>query len=271
MPEDSTNINVKDTAEAVGAILDKVPIYPDLIQPAAQELGKTLGGVLRVALSPFNLMVWGFNNIRNYLEPALTIKLSSVPIENIISPAPEIAGPAIEALRFTGSNEELRELYANIIATSMDISTAELAHPSFVEILKNLSSDECRILQRISEISKITDYLAAIELIRKNKETGDYDTLYKNFSVLNEEQLKHSNHFLSYLNNLSRLTIIEVSYLITLGDESPYEELENSDIWNSIKSKYEIPQNEEFAFNRGLITITPYGKQFLRAVVQEKV
>ena len=48
-------------------------------------------------------------------------------------------------------NVNLRELYANLLATSIDSITAHEAHPAFVEIIRQLTPDEARIVKYIFE------------------------------------------------------------------------------------------------------------------------
>ena len=55
-------------------------------------------------------------------------------------------GPALEALRYTGHQEGLREIYANLLATSLDVDTSLQAHPAFVDMIKSMSPDEARML-----------------------------------------------------------------------------------------------------------------------------
>ena len=49
------------------------------------------------------------------------------------------------------NSEELRNMYANLLAASMLKDEKENAHPSFVEIIKQLSPDEAKLLKKISE------------------------------------------------------------------------------------------------------------------------
>ena len=42
MPEDENDSSVTDIVKVIGEIVDKVPVYQDAIQPAAQEIGKGL-------------------------------------------------------------------------------------------------------------------------------------------------------------------------------------------------------------------------------------
>ena len=122
--------------------------YDEALRPRAKEVGKTLetlGKTVNVALSPLCGLVWSWEQIEDYVSVTIERKLKerAVPRERITTPDPDVAVPALEALRYS----KLRENYANLLATAMDSATARDAHPSFVEILKQLTPDEARILE----------------------------------------------------------------------------------------------------------------------------
>lgn len=136
--------NVEGITKAIAEIVKAVPIYPDAIQPVAIELGKSLFLVARTvnaALTPVEALVWGVERIRDFVHERVAKKLDNVPLEDIQQPKSHIAVPAIEALRYTGEEPELSELYANLLSTSMDKATAYRAHPAFVDMIK-MSPDE---------------------------------------------------------------------------------------------------------------------------------
>ena len=73
-PED-----IKKTAETVEGIVKAIPIYEDLLQPATQELGKGLEIVAKtvnIALAPLSGLVWGYDQIKQYLLNKITLRLS---------------------------------------------------------------------------------------------------------------------------------------------------------------------------------------------------
>lgn len=126
--------------------------YGDIARPGAKEVGKsieTIAKTINVALSPLRGLVWGWDKIQVYLEEKIQdiLNRKNVPIERIVTPSPDIAVPTIEAMRYSN----LRDNYANLLATAMDSASMELAHPSFVEILKQISPNEAKILLKISK------------------------------------------------------------------------------------------------------------------------
>lgn len=89
-----------------------------------------------------NLNLPGVEQIREFVHNRVSKKLENVPPEDIQPPKPHVGVPALDALRYTGAENELADLYANLLATSMDRQTAYRAHPGFVDIIKNMCPDE---------------------------------------------------------------------------------------------------------------------------------
>ncbi len=134
--------------------------FAEASKGSGESLGrsvKTLSRTVEALLTPLSVMVWAYDTIKEKFILDLERKMEKVPEERRILPNVEIAGPAVEALRFTGQNDELRNLFANVLATSMDAETAANAHPSFVEIIKQLSSDDARILRFMPRDGVITE------------------------------------------------------------------------------------------------------------------
>jgi hypothetical protein len=140
---------IRDVVDAVTGVAKAVPVYQDVVQPAAQEIGKALQTVAKtvhVVLAPVSALVWGYDQVREFVSTKVAERLKNVPPENLVTPKPNVAGPALEALRYTGHESSLSDLYANLLAAAMDKSTAQGAHPAFVEIIKQLTPDEAKLV-----------------------------------------------------------------------------------------------------------------------------
>ena len=77
----------------------------------------------------------------------LELKLEKVSPELIEAPEPYIAVPAVQYISYCMNNEELRNMYANLLANSMNKVVKDGVHPGFVEIIKQLSPDEAKFLK----------------------------------------------------------------------------------------------------------------------------
>jgi Abortive infection alpha len=254
----------KEDLKVVADIIKSVPIYQDAIQPAAKEVSKALVTVtkaINTALAPIKLIVWGYDQIEEYLTSKIAKKLKHTPKKNIITPPTYIAGPAIEALRFAGHDEDLRELYANLLATAMDRNSTDKAHPGYVEIIKNLTPNEARLLKFFVRDNEIP--LINVELIHEN----GYSLLLANYTLLNEYlKLESGLKICVYVTNLCRLGILEVPYGLSLADTSLYDKLENSEVIIQL-SEDAMKKDKKLKIERGLLRFTDYGKDFIDCVV----
>ena len=260
---------LKQTIDSATALMKAVPIYQDAMQPVAQEAGKalgTLGKTVNVALAPLAVLVWGYDKIKDYLENRLEEKLEKVPEEEIQTPNPSVAGPAIEALRFTGHDEDLRELFANLIATAMDKNTAIEAHPAFVDILKNLSPDEAKILRFLALRSDVV----TVD-IKLNHKGGGYSVLHRHVTTLaTDAGCEHPQRTTHYTDNLVRLGLIEIPYNRRKSGEDPYQRILNDPLVQQLKDKYDKIDGVSISFNYMFFSVTDLGKQFIQACVIDK-
>ncbi len=260
--------NAEGTINAVTGLAKAVPVYDDAIQPAAKELGKTLETVVKtvnVAIAPLRMLVWGYEKVEEFVSTRVSEKLKNTPDEEIISPKPNVAGPALESLRYTGYDESLRELYANLLAASMDSMTSRGAHPAFSEILKQITPDEAKLLNLFALLRTFPLLDVRQEAIGPNK--GGRDVL-KFFSTLGEEAgCENSNVTPSYLDNLSRLGLIIVPTFLEYTAPNVYDHLENHPTVKSIKEQIEKLPNQKCTINRRSAQVTQLGRQFISICV----
>ena len=261
--------SIKDAADAVKAIVQAVPVYQDVVQPAAREVGTALATVtktIHVALAPVSAMVWGYDQLKEFLERQVAEKLLSTPPERIQPPPPHVAGPALEALRYAGHDETLRDLYANLLATALDADTVRNAHPAFVEILKALSPDEARLLRLFSR----QDAWPIVELRAWVKDHSGYQVRVRSFSLMGQEAGCVAVDLTSnYLDNLTRLGLIEAPWNAHLTEPGTYEPLEGHSeiaaIVKQLEASEMMPQ-----FERGFVRPTALGRQFIRSCVVDR-
>ena len=260
--------DIRDTAEAIKGIVEAVPVYQDVVQPAAREIGaalKTVVKVIQIALAPLRALVWGFEQISDYLEASVSKRLHSIPMDRIQTPPPQIAGPAMEALRFTAQEPDLREMYANLLATAMDSETVKKAHPAFVAIIKQLSSKDARLFKLIaSERYRPQPLLNLIIYGQEDEFTGGSLTLERNIIIFSKE----TEHQLvaTAIDNFVRLGL--VSFSGPLHHKPVYEMLEGFDIVQQ-HLRREIPAFKSKLEYKSL-KVTDFGQMFIDACIIEQ-
>lgn len=275
---------VRDAADAVKGVLEAVPVYQDMAQPAAKEIGAALQTVaksIRIALAPISVLVWGYDKIADYLDKTLTEKLKKVPPEHIAAPSPAVAGPTVEALRFAAHEPSLRELYANLLATSMDTMTAKEAHPAFVEVIRQLNADEARLIQYIASFESDSFFMVRATMFLgfegDEKEDGEEPSLELDpaNTMAVAAECSYPELIESYLDNIKRLGLVHIEEEIvdTGPDTSLFGFETQKDVWDAIiRYKEEIRGKDKLnyvAINGTMdeVRFTAFGKQFCGACV----
>ncbi|WP_430457973.1 DUF4393 domain-containing protein [Rheinheimera sp.] len=264
----ATEGNVEGTIKAVTGLVKEIPVYEDAIQPVAKEAGKalqTLGRTVNAALLPVRGLVWGIEKIEEFVQTKVTKKLSKVPVENICTPDPAVAGPALESLRYTGHKESLSELYANLLASAMDKETAKTAHPGFVEIIRNMSADEARLLEYIikNQVAPIVDIKRVLL-----KQEGEIKVSELVSTLSYDAGLEHRDLSASYLINLERLGLVEIPRDSHLTKADAYDRIINDGSVQAIMNQLNQGGEEHKGdFNKYYVRATVFGKQFSNACV----
>lgn len=162
------NDELDKLTKGIGKALETTPeLYHDALQPSAQESGKLIARIPRAINAAFaGIDKWILNKEYSVEETKrlLAAKLDKIDPEKIVEPEPYVAVPAIQAISYTMNSNELRNLYANLLAKSMITDTKETVHPSFVEIIKQMSPIDARVFQLIMD----TRLRPVINLTRKS-------------------------------------------------------------------------------------------------------
>jgi Abortive infection alpha len=283
---------IRDAADAVKGVLEVASVYQDGLQPAVKEIGTALGKAIHIALAPIWVMDWTYNKASEYLNSILPNKLKDIPPERIVTPNPAIVGSAVDALRFAiNMNEpDLREMYANLIATSMDKETARNAHPAFVDMIRQMTADEAKIF---STIATERDRLVNISLVRILGISFDMTPpdKYRYAYLIQKSKCVSPALIPAYLDNLQRLKLTQHDtdgwYAVTyhpggtitsskkgsISHPAPADDIGLLTIVKSIvddKLQAQVETAVELSAYHEIVYLTAFGRQFADACVFPK-
>lgn len=202
------------TSEVIRAISPVVrDIYHDTLQPGAQEVGRmgeTLGKAINVALAPVRLVVVGLDAKVRQLEEGLKTRLSESEAK-IVEPPPNVAVPALAAFAYCADIPDLREMYLNLLASSMHRDSSSQAHPSYVEIIRQLTPDEAKIMHLFRSAGSLP--LWQFEANRHAFSGGagyfEIDLVRKRLSLIGQDAgCDYSGNVPGYIDNLLRLGLV---------------------------------------------------------------
>lgn len=190
------------------------------------EMDKTSALVIRAihaALSP--LEKWVMQKEYNLAETKklLEVKLKDIPAENIITPPSYVAVPALQSIAYCMDDRELRDMYAELLAHSMNINTIDNVHPTFVEIIKQMSPFDAVVFKEL--IKELVVPCIGIKYVNKSTKASYPIHDIVAFSNLDNFPLVPTQ---ISLENLERLRLIEVNKSAKYNNSLKYDELKHS-------------------------------------------
>lgn len=177
--------------------------YDDIASPSAKELGKAAVDLVKTArllLAPFQLAAAFQDRFERVVERIRT----RVPEEKQKPPPAEVVGPAFRQMQYLDENNPLWLMFEELLTQAIDEDTTAQVHPSFVQLISQLSRDEAVILYRLrSDEFKVVDTL-------------DYDRFQNKFSNRKVEQstlptddLQYPHQMNLYYSHLESLSLVQ--------------------------------------------------------------
>lgn len=253
-------------ADAIGDTLKTAPtLYEDALQQTAQESGKTLALIPRAinaALVPLRQWIAEREYKLAETEKLLAQKLEHVGEDKIVTPEGYVAVPAIQAISYSMNSEELRNLYANLLAKAMNSDTKDMVHPSFVEIIKQMSPIDAKIFKIILE-SAVTPI---ISIVVEHKNDGGFHFFSEYCSWI---ELFSLNQCQVSFNNLSRLGLIEIPQNDYYIDEKMYLPIFNNPLFQAAEKECQshLLEGESMQYSYQYIKTTEIANLFYRICI----
>lgn len=193
-------------------------------------------------------------------------KLADVPQERLVSPQPIVAAQAIEGLGFSLDEPDLKEMYLNLLATASDSATAQRAHPSFPQIIKQLSADEAGVLL------PVLDYpqgLAMVEIRLNITEPRGFQTLDRHVIAMRDTETnepREVENWAMYVDNWVRLGLVNADLSTRRAGADAYAWTEARPEMIRAREKYKDAEGRTVGYQPGLLVTTALGMQFAGAV-----
>lgn len=247
--------------------------------PEAREAGayaaksvKIIAQTIHTVLLPLAAANYGAQKFSDYMRsrfaPELQERLDSVPEENIIEPRAVLAGPALDALVYAHEDDDLRRLYLSLLASAMDSRIADDAHPAFIELLRQVDSDEIAYLRAVYQgVSGITP-IARLRLTSKDG-SGSVDAATHVLDWREAGAAFVPPRSATYVDNWVRLGLVEVMYDTHLTALGAYDWVtERPEYVDLDRSVVDLPEGNarEIEPQHGVLRITSLGAAFARAV-----
>lgn len=266
----------------------KAELYKDLAKPVVAPVGETLGVVCSYLIG-----VEANKKRLEYLKKNACVfisylgnKLSNKKTLNR-NPRLNISVPALEAMSLT-EDENINGMFSELLAKEFTNEESGKVMPVFVDIVKNLTSDEAKILNHINAGVHIhRKYLSSdtqktltsshvilrkvpfVQIQLQNETEQKYSILqhvytpcFDNISMRNQENLY------IYLSNLKRCGIIDTyteGYLASINYDKLFEEQQK--IKDMRKKLSE--EREKIVLEKRSLIFSEFGEAFMKAVKKD--
>lgn len=259
--------NTVITPEIITAVSDAVhQNLPATEQQADNALATVVGFFNNVVLYPVKKANLTFRYKLEAFEDDLKEKTKGIPAKNLQVPSTMIAGPILEALRYTYDEAELREMYENLLASSMDTRRANQAVPSYIEAIRQMTPLDAKVLELIVDRHNVV----AKRVHFRGKNGVYFPSAMPYYFEENFLRLGDPFDISASFSNLIRLGLIKATEI----------ELTDNDHVTIYDHSYIHHQIEQYQPNEILIVIEPngvclwlddYGKHFVRTCLAKGV
>lgn len=249
---------------------EKMGLLPKFIDdaagPPAQAVGNTLASIWDLSIGN-HVSLWikkqevrQQQNLQDYIKK-VEEKTQEIPEKFLTEPQMHIVGPAIEASKFYIDSEQLRQMFANLIAASVDSRKIEQTHPSFVEIIKQLSPLDAGVLANFKKTNQIP-----LAQLRVTKPSGEYIVVVEHIMNFKNQQI-YKNHATS-LSNLQRLGLLNITYSSHSTHLEDYDFLNGHPAYQEAQNRLLDIQKIDNLFDtiqiqKGLSNTTPLSEDFI--------
>lgn len=272
----------KNDEEDIVMSEDKASIFSDIVTSISEAAQKNIPETVRQTDGTLSTVVGFFNNVVLYpikranitfqyrleaFEDDLKEKIKDIPEENLQVPPTRVSGPTLEALRYAYDEEELREMFENLLASSMDNRKDIEVHPAFVEAIKQMSSLDAKVLSKIVDLGQMK--CADIKFAITNS-TKVYSKGMPNYFVAELCDLSDPFLISSSLVNLDRLALIKITESGLQGEE--YESIKEHPYVKSREALFKsFGEQFDIQVGRHAVVITNYGEQFAKTCLNKNI
>ena len=223
--------------------------YDDMIKPAAPEVSRaaiTIGRFVNFVLYPVEKLAWLPDVIENHIVPAIARQMRRIPKDRFVTPKLHIVGPTLQRLAYAATEPTLCELFAKLLASSMDSAHTEKVLPCFSHIISILSPDEGVALYDLRE-NPVTCASTQDWSNRTHRPTSQRRIIDISFPT---KKLTHPERFEMYMLHLKSLDLV---------------------LWNDGPANVTKLDDEHQREQRdGYINLTELGRLFVSACIPDE-
>lgn len=240
----------------------------NLTDEPTTKAGKTFGDIWELVFGYISFVAEKrrikYKQALSLYEQELSESISKIPDNKRIDPSVQITAQALENSKYCIEDKELRQMFTSLICNSMNSDYSGFVHPSFAEIIKQMSVLDAKIISLFK--NKKGSYIRlpvckySLNLLNSPSYIDVPDHI---FLELPDTDFRLCSQSLS---SLSRLGLLEISYSKKLDTPNVYDKFLQHPAYKFAK------ENIPFASVKmieGIVQATPLGMSFINICVPD--
>jgi len=236
---------------------------PDILNPQVQLIGQ--GGIVHSIFEPLQKLNIIQDQSLHDFQRKIEQGTARISLENRDNSKIGLALKTLEDSKYQLDSEDLRELFANLISSTLDNSKNNKIKPSFSSVLKDLTTEDAQLVKLFSKEKDVPLVSVRVEDAYGTGINLEEDILIFD-STLSRNRLS--------LYSLERLGIISLDPFTQLSSshyQKRYIDFENNSLYSDIKNKLPIIEEEFICTSiqlvRGTASLTPFGEAFVSCII----
>ncbi len=260
---------MSDIEKSVSEVAKEValPFYNDAVSPAAKEFGKGLTSIAGMVNAGIYLAEDCVTTLTTVLRLAGE-QLCLLPPNRICLDRPRVSASVMEEARCAINEPEIQQMFANLLASSMDTERAQYAHPAYVGTIKQLDSDEARILKYMQSHNGKAPTIKLIKssgsILGGNRSGMKITEVYENVNLVCQDSgCLYPDNENTYFENLKRLGIISSASGTSFVKGGEHQRIYESSKVQKLKDIN--PHLDKCEYEKTMYTLTGFGHGLMKA------
>lgn len=257
--------------------LDANPLIDETVTKVGSSVADTIRAVWSISFGWIDyyaekIDIKRKSNLEKYAQ-LINEEVSKIHPDKIVEPQMSILGPAIQSSEFFFEEEHYREMFSKLIGSSINADKQVRIHPSFVEIIKQLSTNDAIFLKKLASLTHAHMTIAKVQVTLEDKAKGHLSIPESNIimSRIRFDRFEISTNLIpdrtisSCIDNLNRLGLISFSFEEWITNDHAYEIFRKYNTYQYFVNQF---GEERLELKNGILGLTQFGENFISVCVR---
>lgn len=236
-------------------------------EPTA-SIGTTLSDIWEILFGGISYLAekkrlkWAYD--LELFRQELEESISTIPPEKQIEPSLQITAQALENSKYCIEEAELRHMFTSLICKSINSDYSKLAHPSFAEILKQMSVLDAKIISlfkdKTGKFIRLPICKYSFHILNSLSHIDLPDHIFLELPTVDFRLCSQS------LSSLSRFGLLTIAYDKKLDTPNLYDKFLDFPAYKFAKANYPFANVKMI---EGIVEPTPLGQSFVEVCVPD--